>query len=341
MERRTFIKALAAVTALDCLATPAFAVQEEHWVERVRPLMGTYVSIAMHAVDTASAQELISECFQYLESCIALVSNWDQNSQTWRLNVDRRIALGSDTVVLKALLLRAEQVQRLSRGVFNPAILSLTHLWKEAKAAASIPSGQEITSALRRVAESAVTLDRGSVALHGESGLDFDGIGKGFMADLAGEFLKQRGVRCARVACSGDIRFVGRTEWVVDIQDPRSENMLGSVRIFGDCGVSTSGDYRNTWFVNGRRYHHLIDPRTGRPGQVCQQSTVVAPSCVLSDALSSACFFLNQTDSSRLLSLVHAAQGIFVSSSHRVFLAGKPSFSRALAEVSGPLGRGN
>ena len=126
--------------------------------------------------------------------------------------------------------------------------------------------------------------------LTGSSTLDFGGIGKGFVADYGCAVLKQLGVKFARVACSGDIRFLGDTEWQVDIRHPRMPYTLRTVSLSGDAAISTSGDYEDHWSVNGEQYHHLLNLATGMPARENMQLTIVAPSCAVADGLATGLF---------------------------------------------------
>lgn len=335
MERREFIAALAAGAALELVPRPASAVEGGLWTERVRPLMGTYVSIAAFTAERSIADELITQCFEYLEQKISLISNWDDQSCTSELNDRRELIRSKATELIASLLLESERVRAATGGLFNTSVLALTKLWREAKQAGSIPAAGDIRWAQRRVQASRSEVRHETIKLYGDSGTDFDGIGKGLIADLGAMFLQTAGVRFARVACSGDIRFIGNTSWVVEVQDPRSEGMLGELHLYGNCAVSTSGDYRNSWIVNGNRYHHLIDPRTGMPGRACMQATIVASSCMLSDALSSATFFLAPEQVERLLKAYPAAMAVIVDSHHRTHHVRNSKISKWLEKPHG------
>lgn len=330
MERRSFI-GCAALGALSAAIPRALAAQTGEWSEHVRPSMGTFVNIAVHAESKTRARELADDCFAYLERCVMQISNWDGNSQTCRANEQKFLNAEPSTESVISLARQARRIQSLSAGRFNASILSLTKLWRDAKAGSTVPAALDIRHCMNEVHSSHFSVDRSGLELFGNSGLEFDGIGKGLIADLGVEYLRQRGVRFARIACSGDIRFLGDTEWCVDIEDPRREKILGTLKVRGDVAVASSGDYRNCWFVNGRRYHHLINPTTGYPGSECWQTTVVARSCVVADALAVAAFFLPPEKGLKMVNFEPGAAAVIVSSAGKVFLSQGVTFSQAFS----------
>jgi thiamine biosynthesis lipoprotein len=321
MERRAFVTSLALGALGAVLPRAVFAENEGKWHEHVRPLMGTFVSLAIFSASEDSARKMTDACFSHLEACIAQISNWDSGSFTNRVNETRRAELTRDSRLFSRLAVSAHEVRTLSKAKFNPSILALTKLWREAKAASVIPSNSDIRRSLRLVEQSSFTLRKGEIELLGKSGIEFDGIGKGLISDLGCEFLRQNGVKFARVAASGDIRFLGPTSWDVDIEHPREERALGSLRLSGSVAIASSGDYRNCWTVNGRSYHHLIDSSTGYPGRENFQATVVARSCVVADALAVASFFMPVKDALKMLEAVPGAGGVLVDSRGKIFIS--------------------
>lgn len=333
MERRAFVKSAFFGALASGLPRIANASVSGTWHEHVRPLMGTYVNIAVFAESAVTAEVVSADCFRYLEAQIALISNWDQGSLTSLLNESRGIKRLPGNSILQKLVRDAISVRTATGGNFDPNILALTTLWREAKAAHSIPSRLEVREALHSVRNSELCLSDSQLEMHGDSGVEFDGIGKGLIADIAAEFLKNNGVRFGRVACSGDIRFFGPTTWTVDLEHPREERILGSLQLFGDVAVASSGDYRNCWSVNGRTYHHLIDPQSGYPGARACQATVIAPTCALADALAVGAFFMG---GGAVTKLPHPALGsVVVASDGALYLGQGVKISRNFALTRG------
>ena len=123
--------------------------------------------------------------------------------------------------------------------------------------------------------------------------LDFGGFAKGYGVDRAVERLQAMGIRNAIVAAAGDIRVIGRhgdRPWRIGIRHPRQPGAIASLDMEGDENISTSGDYERYFEHAGRRYNHIIDPRTGYPAQGTASVTVVAHNGALADAAATGLF---------------------------------------------------
>jgi thiamine biosynthesis lipoprotein len=123
--------------------------------------------------------------------------------------------------------------------------------------------------------------------------LDLGGIAKGYAVDCAVEKLRSVGVTNAMVKAGGDLRVMGappgKTNWIVQLEDPRKEGRRTKIPL-RDAALSTSGNYENYFEIDGVRYSHILNPRTGWPVQGIVACTVIAPTCMESDALATACF---------------------------------------------------
>ncbi|MBN8548160.1 MAG: FAD:protein FMN transferase [Deltaproteobacteria bacterium] len=327
MERRSFITSCA-LGALSMAFPRVSMASSGRWDEFARPLMGTFVSIAVYEEQEGAARRHADACFDYLEGCIAQISNWDSSSATWAANAQKNLQRAASSELVFSLARSARDIQKLTKGKFNPSILSLTRLWREAKSASSLPSTTDLKYCLRDVERSGFEVNDHRLQLFGASGLEFDGIGKGMIADLGAQFLRSKGVSFARIACSGDIRFLGDTAWHVEVEAPDGGDPLGSLTLRGDVAIASSGDYRNCWTVNGQRYHHLIDPATGQPGRACRQTTVIASTCMLADALAVGAFFLPPEKAIDLLDSLPIKGAVVVSADNKVFLGQVAKFSR-------------
>jgi thiamine biosynthesis lipoprotein len=123
--------------------------------------------------------------------------------------------------------------------------------------------------------------------------IDLGGIGKGVAVDWAMAKLRSLGVTNAMVKAGGDLRVSGtppgETHWIVQLEDPGKKGQRISIPL-RDAALSTSGNYENFFEVNGRRYSHILNPRTGLPVEDIAACTVIAPTCAESDAWGTALF---------------------------------------------------
>lgn len=127
-------------------------------------------------------------------------------------------------------------------------------------------------------------------------GVDLGAIAKGWAVDRAIEKLEAAGIRSAIIDAGGDLRIIGsrpgKGTWRIGVQHPREAGGLLATFDLRDTAIVTSGDYERFFVVAGERYHHILDPATGRPARGCQSVTVLAPTAAEADACATAAFVL-------------------------------------------------
>ena len=189
-----------------------------------------------------------------------------------------------------------------------------------------IPSEAKIQAAKGKIDYKDIEVNKQSVKTNPkEVQVDLGALGKGIGADEAYEYLKNdEKITGAVIAVGGSVCVYGNKDdgssWNVGIQDPRNEdgNMLGVVKTKEDCFVSTSGDYEKYIEKDGKRYHHILDSKTGYPSDSGLISvTIVCKSGIDSDGLSTACFALG-IDKSKELLKEYEAEAIFVDKDYKV-----------------------
>jgi len=196
------------------------------------------------------------------------------------------------------LLERGIQLARASDDLFNPAIGKLIGLWgfhSEEMDPGSLPSAEEIerlVMANPRMSDltlKGITLRCTNPAVQ----IDFGGMGKGYGIDLAIQHLRELGVANAIVNAGGDLRAIGSRDgrpWRIAIRNPSGGGVIATLETRGDESVFTSGNYERYFTKNGKRYHHIIDPRTGYPAEGVKSVTVVHTEATVADAAATALF---------------------------------------------------
>jgi len=231
-----------------------------------------------------------------------------------------RAGVGNLPEEVLAVLEIARTVAAASGGAFDPTILALTELWSF-DTGGRVPTGPQIEQARSRVDFSRVTVGRdGRVVLPEGFGFDLGGIAKGAVVDLTAEYLLDRGYEDFLIDAGGDILVSGlkqgRTPWRIAIRHPRDSQAVLGVLAFGRkderIAVVTSGDYERYFEQDGKRYHHILDPRSGYPADQLASVTVIAPTCALADALSTAAFVLGPQEGLELLDEFPDAEGLLI-----------------------------
>ena len=193
------------------------------------------------------------------------------------------VAIDAETA---ALLAYADECHRLSGGRFDLTSGVLRRVWDFRRKPPQVPDAAAIAAATALIGWSRVERDERTVRLP-EAGMeiDFGGIGKEYAADRAATVCMEHGIRHGLVNLGGDVRATGPqpdgAPWRVGIRHPRREGAaIATVRLESGA-VATSGDYERFFEIAGRRYCHILDPRTGRPVVHWRSISVVAPLCVV------------------------------------------------------------
>jgi thiamine biosynthesis lipoprotein len=253
-------------------------------VRRAQPLLGTYVVISARGENANTA---VSAAFEEIRRIDALMSLHRVDSELVKLNARVTETVSED---LFKVLVKAREISELTDGSFDVTIRPLADLWGFIWKEYRLPTTDELASTLPKVDYRLVQLDpaRRTVrfARDGVS-IDLGGIAKGYAVDCAIEKLRSMGITNAMVRAGGDLRVMG--EWTVQIEDPQKEGKRTTIQL-KDAAISTSGDYENYFVIDGKRYSHILDPRTGLPVQDVAACTVIAPTCMESDALATGLF---------------------------------------------------
>jgi FAD:protein FMN transferase len=239
-------------------------------LSRTERVLGTQCTITLY--DHASPQSL-EECFARLREINARMSVRQAGSELDAVNDAAGRGAVRVTEDVFVVVKRALELARLSNGLFDPTVGPLVRLWGITTDHARVPSAAEIKAALALVNWKDVVLDAGAltIALRRPSmTLDVGGVAKGYAADEMVRILSARGVRSALIDLGGNIFAMGSkpggNPWSIGIQDPGGERgaYLGVIEVANKT-VVTSGVYERYFMKNGKRYHHIMDTRTGFP----------------------------------------------------------------------------
>jgi thiamine biosynthesis lipoprotein len=229
-----------------------------------------------------------------------------------------RLIIGPEEVL--EVLRTGQRIAVLSDGAFDPTILALADLWAF-DTGGNLPADEQIDRARRRVDFSKVVIEKdGTVRVPEGFGLDLGGIAKGAVVDLISDYLYERGFEDFLIDAGGDILVSGvkqgETQWRIAVRHPRETQAVLGVISLGEqdsrIAVVTSGDYERFFESEGKRYHHILDPRSGYPAGQLASVTVIAPSGTLADALSTATFVLGPEQGLEFLEDFPDAEGLLI-----------------------------
>ncbi|MEN3185394.1 MAG: FAD:protein FMN transferase [Atribacterota bacterium] len=211
-----------------------------------------------------------------------LWNRFSPESVVWKINHTKSCEVDADTL---DILEKAVRLSRDTGGFFCPLIAPILDLWGFS-GSPRVPEKEEVQEVVQEIVKSDLIIEGQRVSLRGKGQLDLGGIAKGYVVDTLISLLKGKGVPKALINAGGQVFGFG-AEWKVGIFNPVTGKLAGYI-IIENGSVSTSGDYFRFFERGGVRYHHVINPFTGYPEDDFRSVTVVAPSGVLADVLSTA-----------------------------------------------------
>ncbi|MBN2602104.1 MAG: FAD:protein FMN transferase [Candidatus Marinimicrobia bacterium] len=216
------------------------------------------------------------------------------------------------------LIQRGQEVSKLTYGCFDMTVGILLPLWDFKSENPKPPSENKILSLLPFVNYQSLTVDLENNLLISTSPrtmLTTGGIAKGYAVDRAIQILSDNNVKGALVNAGGDLRVLPRADgkkWRVGIQNPRMQRELLKVIEIDSGAVVTSGDYQKFFFYNEKRFHHILNPKTGYPADSCQSVTIIAPTTEQADALATGIFVAGVKLGIELLETIPHTEGLIV-----------------------------
>ncbi len=263
--------------------------------------MGSRFDITVVANDSVAANIHIDTAVAEISRIEKLISSWDANSQTSEINRNSGIRPVKVDAELFELIERSIKLSRLTDGAFDITYASMDKIWKFDGSMTLMPSEKEINASVEKVGFQNIILDRENktvfLKLEGMK-IGFGAIGKGYAADKAKALLISKGVPAGIINASGDMNTWGKQpngkEWKVAITNPMNKNKVFALLPITDGAIVTSGDYEKYVSFNGKRYTHIIDPRTGYPTSGIISVTVFAPKAELADALATSVFVMGK-----------------------------------------------
>ena len=276
--------------------------------------MGSPFSLIFYHSDSVEATQIAKECFNRVDSIIAIFSDYDSTSEINRLvKQANRPQIVSDE--LFAMLVQSKTAWKKSVKTFDITLGALTQLWRKARTENRFPDESEIKKAKQSTGFQNLILDKKSKTISSKAAgmsFDFGGIVKGYAAQRVIDFLKPKNINIALADAGGDIAISDappdKKGWSIGINLPESENELWNQKLeLQNCAVATSGDVYRYIFHNGKKYSHILDPRTGYGVTSLRNVTVIAKDGATADWLATACSILPVKKALRLVKKEKAA----------------------------------
>ena len=284
--------------------------------------MATFVHQWVDGLKCSRAITKVSAEIKRLEN---LLSFFSPQSDISAIN----IKAGKESVKVapetRLILEKSIEVNKESQGVFDITSGSLFLLWRKALSETVLPTKKEIESKNHLVGSSNLELIDNTAFLRiKRQMIDPGAIGKGFIADRSIALYRRYKIKSAYINIGGNVSLLGRkpdgSPWKVGIRDPDfTDRCIGYLKV-EDCSVVTSGDYEKYVIIDGKRYHHIIDMRSGYPAKSGLRSvTVVSQSSLLADALATAAFILGLEEGLKLVKR-YGTEALFIDEKRNIYL---------------------
>jgi FAD:protein FMN transferase len=293
-------------------------------------MMGTVVEVTVSVPHDTDAEALLAGAHAEMERVAALFNPRNAESFVARLNRQPTgvpLAVGPDEGEVLDVLEQALRISELSEGAFDITFASVDDLWRFDRENPSLPTPDQIARIPEKIDYRRVVVDREAltVTLLGEgTRIGLGGIAKGTVVDKGAAWLGEHGVDAALINAGGDIRGFGRkpdgSPWRVGLRHPREKGKLvPGVRLpVADFSLVTSGDYERSFVIDGTRYHHILNPKTGMPATGLISVTLFAPTTELADALATAVFVLGPDEGLALAEKTVDVEAILITDHERI-----------------------
>lgn len=263
--------------------------------------MGSRFDITVVAKDSLEANYFITLAVNEITRIEKLISSWDKKSETTLINKNAGIAPIKVSKELYELIERSLKISKLTDGAFDVSYASMDKIWQFNGNMTQVPNAKQIKQSVAKVGYKNIILNKEESTVYlKQKGMKigFGAIGKGYAADKAKALLVKKGVISGIINASGDMNTWGKQpngeEWKVAITNPMDKNKAFALLPITNGAVVTSGNYEKFVMLNGKRYSHIIDPRTGYPSSSIISVTVFAPKAELADALATSVFVMGK-----------------------------------------------
>lgn len=288
--------------------------------------MGSRFEIVAVSADAALAWRGINAAIAEIERIERLISSWDPASQTSEINRNAGIRPVKVDRELFELIRRSKKVSQLTGGIFDISFASVDQIWKFDGSMTHPPTAAEMAASVSKINyENIILDDAASTVFLRDSGMKigFGAIGKGYAANKAKAVMQQLGIENGVVNAGGDLNAWGvranGQPWEIGITDPKDKTQtIGWLQI-SNTAVVTSGNYEKFVEFDGKRYSHIIHPKTGMPVSGTKSVTIVCPDAELADALATSVFILGETDGVALIDRLNGIECLLINDNDQIF----------------------
>ena len=290
--------------------------------------MGSAFDLTLVANNQVEADQLFKQAIAEIDRIERLISSWDQSSETSQVNQMAGKEAVKVAKELYDLVFRAKAIAQLTNGAFDPTYASVDKIWTFDGRDVEQPKAEIISASVAKIGFDKIVFDSLESSLYlplQGMKIGFGAIGKGYAADRVKSLLQKQGVVAGIINASGDMSTWGikpnGEPWQVGLINPKNKDKVFAWFPVKNQAVVTSGDYEKFILINGKRYGHIINPKTGFPSQGVISCTVFAPKAELADALSTALFVMGVETGIDFINQLNQVEAIMIDDTGKVHIS--------------------
>lgn len=292
------------ITLLLCTISISAQVQRS----RLVTLMGSRFQITLVDKDSISAERNIDKAIAEITRIENLISEWRPETQISQVNQNAGIKPIKVDKEVFDLTKKGLYFSKLTDGAFDISIVAMDKIWKFDDSMNELPSEQAIKESVRNVGYQNIILDSTNSTIFLKNPgmkIGFGSIGKGYAADKTRDLMKSMGVKAGIIDASGDISTWGNQPdgkpWAIGINNPFNDHKMAAILYFKENAVTTSGSYEKYAEIHGKRYSHIMNPKTGYPSTGLTSVTIIGPNATMANGFSTSVMVLGEKDGLKLL----------------------------------------
>ncbi len=312
-----------------CLPLGLFA-QAKYSFSKDTLLMGSAFAFTAIHESQSKAQAAVEVAIAEVDRIERLISSWKPTSQTSSVNQFAGIRAVKVDWELFQLIERSQKIAQLSNGYFDISFASIDKLWQFNGDTVEMPSDEELSASVALIDFQKIILNRSDTTVYLENEgmkIGFGAIGKGYAADRAKVVMLENGVTSGVVNAGGDVlawgyKADGRS-WNVGVANPTAKDEVLLALPIVNQAIVTSGEYEKYVIVDGERYGHIINPKTGIPSKGILSVSILTSTAELADALATTVFVLGEKDGLALINHLEGVEGIIINQENKVLYSSK------------------
>ncbi|AJW64426.1 Thiamine biosynthesis lipoprotein ApbE precursor [Elizabethkingia miricola] len=292
------------ITLLLCTISISAQVQRS----RLVTLMGSRFQITLVDKDSISAERNIDKAIAEITRIENLISEWRPETHISQVNQNAGIKPIKVDKEVFDLTKKGLYFSKLTDGAFDISIVAMDKIWKFDDSMNELPSEQAIKESVRNVGYQNIILDSTNSTIFLKNPgmkIGFGSIGKGYAADKTRDLMKSMGIKAGIIDASGDISTWGNQPdgkpWAIGINNPFNDHKMAAILYFKENAVTTSGSYEKYAEIHGKRYSHIMNPKTGYPSTGLTSVTITGPNATMANGFSTSVMVLGEKDGLKLL----------------------------------------